>query len=345
MERIRKVLQFNYVWHIEQNENLVCKVKSTLLNQGGMEMKIRKLSCVLLVVTMFVFMTGQSFAYETMTQGYYKKELLIKKSSSFDSSYGTPATNAASDWTSELDEARTIKITTNADNIIESEFYGVSWRGLYSPSGHSGGSNNTATSFVISINSSAVGDASANVKRGVIAHEMGHALGLQHPSSTNVLMSPNRDEAKIYKPQSDDINGAKKQAGSISSKAINPTSFTEKGKLYFNFPFYQNEEELFMAADVIVSGEIIGESFEAINVCLDPSREKVLNYKVYELQVSNIEKGNLMVGESVFIKQEVDEDDYTNYAIGDVGTFTLLDFSSYGLHYSLVNPTQGYRSI
>lgn len=294
---------------------------------------------------MFAFVTVQSFAYETMTEGYYKKELLIKKSAYFDSSYSTPATDAASDWTSGLDKARTIKIATNADNTIESEAYGTSWRGLYSPFGHSGGSNNTATSFVISINSSAVGDASANVKRGVIAHEMGHALGLQHPSSTNVLMSPNRDEAKIYTPQSDDINGAKKQAESISDKAITPNFSTERGKSYFNFPFYQTKKELSIAADVIISGEIIGESFEAINVCLDPNHEKVLDYRVYEIQIFDIEKGNLMIGESIFIKQEIDEDDYTNYAIGDAGTFALLDFSSYGLYYSLVNPTQGYRSL
>jgi len=48
---------------------------------------------------------------------------------------------------------------------------------------------------------------STNERRGTAGHELGHAFGLAHPGSAQVLMNPYRDRSSVYTPQTDDING------------------------------------------------------------------------------------------------------------------------------------------
>ncbi len=132
---------------------------------------------------------------------------------------GYNLTAARADWTNNTDVAGWVTSTGTGRADFRFNAYGsLGWSGetdapaLTCP----GGGNHTAT-VQIRINRTYTDGWTANKRQGVMAHEIGHALGLHHentasPCSSVTLMNPydsqRYDTCSIYQTKTDDRNGA-----------------------------------------------------------------------------------------------------------------------------------------
>jgi predicted Zn-dependent protease len=69
-------------------------------------------------------------------------------------------------------------------------------------------SSGTYTKSDIDFNEHWMDSMTASQRQGVSAHEVGHALGLDHVTTTNQVMCTAQDGRAVNKPGTDDINGA-----------------------------------------------------------------------------------------------------------------------------------------
>lgn len=170
----------------------------------------------LIVFTLCMFLTfaaaQYAYAYELLG-GKHKTNNITYTTRDFNGTYekiGQQLGNAIADW-----NATSTKITFSAhlgsttirpQIVIKSDDYGKT--------GWSGRATNyrewvTTGDYVDSVvqgNLYYLNNYGASTVKGVWAHELGHALGLDHVSGDNKLMYDN-DGRTVYKPTSDEING------------------------------------------------------------------------------------------------------------------------------------------
>lgn len=163
----------------------------------------RMLSLSIITVVVLCLFSLNAFAYETMRAGYYKKNIDIDHLSYVPEEYMMITYNAMSSWNTSDNERRVIYAGTESNNKIKFvENSSEVNKGLYEGNN---GNLRPATSFTIKIDIADL-DYDPIQIRSTIAHEIGHAFGLDHTNNES-LMDPRRDRSKVYKPTADDFEG------------------------------------------------------------------------------------------------------------------------------------------
>lgn len=136
--------------------------------------------------------------------GYYRSIVNVNALILQSTKYTTPYRNSMSAWNGATTRIRrgNANASQNVIRAIDNNTY--SWYGLYTP--YDLKSNGRAGRFLIRINDDRI-PANNNFRQSVIVHEMGHALCLDHTTSSTSIMSYNRDRYTIIKPNADDVRG------------------------------------------------------------------------------------------------------------------------------------------
>ena len=130
------------------------------------------------------------------------------------SSYMNNATNAKVSWNTCGLINRAISITTSNNKMYQGYYY-EEWSGYYEPlisdTSYSQTRSYFTTKFKIRLNEKYMEGYNQTERQGVVAHELGHALGLEHndgspePSST-IMRTSATNFSSIYTPQTYDKN-------------------------------------------------------------------------------------------------------------------------------------------
>lgn len=145
-----------------------------------------------------------SNAFVHYGRGYYHSVVNVNAKILNNSKYITPYRNAMASWNSATSRIRWGNANASSNLIYVSGWANVNWFGEYKGFGSS--SNGRATRFTIKINDNNIpGD--NRFRQSVIAHEMGHALCLNHTTHHPSIMNSNRNRRMIITPFSDDIRG------------------------------------------------------------------------------------------------------------------------------------------
>jgi hypothetical protein len=164
----------------------------------------RVLILVAVALATFLLSTSSAAAYVLHPYGYQSQRIPIDRVTYVAYAYLSPAASAASSWTN---AGVGITITSPGTNRLRTGYYANEWYGhtamiLGGVPPHSG------TSFTIYINTRKCDSLSASGKQSVIAHELGHTIGLDEGNVSGSLMDQNRNRNTIYLPQPDDKRGA-----------------------------------------------------------------------------------------------------------------------------------------
>lgn len=176
-------------------------------------MKKLKLFSVLFLVSFLVFgMVTKTYAYKLLGGKHKSTTLYLKINSGFlnsDPEIGGALASARGDWNV---AGTPIRIWTTSSWDAQIKVNGA----YYGNTGWSGKCTNyrdwavggAIDSSVIDANYTYLKASHYNLtkNKGVFAHEIGHALGLDHVSGSNKLMYDN-DGRTVYKPTSDEVNG------------------------------------------------------------------------------------------------------------------------------------------
>ena len=110
---------------------------------------------------------------------------------------------------------RSISVSTSSNNKMYQNYYSTSWSGFYEQliydTSYSQTRSYFTTKFQIKLNEKYMEGYTSTQRQGVVAHELGHALGLEHndgnpePSST-LMRSGSANFSNIYTPQTYDKN-------------------------------------------------------------------------------------------------------------------------------------------
>ena len=158
---------------------------------------------IISTLMMIIVMTTYSFAYSTQKYGWKTIRIPIRTNAP---GYSVEISRAINEWNS-IHPSVQIYYDSKAPNVIYSGYYNNNWIGYYEYYT----SNGKLTRFNIYLNNNKLNGKSSKYKQGIVAHELGHALGLNDNSYKNTasLMSIYRDKNVIIKPTADDIKGVK----------------------------------------------------------------------------------------------------------------------------------------
>lgn len=164
----------------------------------------------------------------------------------------------------------------SSTNIVKVQSYDETWYGAYTPHG------NPFSYFKIRINTSTIEDKAtslglsasnkAKFYKSVMAHELGHALGLaDDPSTTEQsLMKHSRDRTTIVGPQSYDIAAVDSYYYSLSGQSTGSQYRNSQSNspivICTDYQWYNGIEELFESADLVVQGKAVQSKDVKLNV-------------------------------------------------------------------------------
>lgn len=176
------------------------------VNRVGRFVTRRRRVLVLVAVTLVAFLltTSSAAAYVLQPYGYQSQRIPIDRVTYVAYAYLTPAASAASSWTN---AGVGITVTSPGTNRLRTGYYANEWYG-HTIMTLGGLPPHAGTSFTIYINTRKCEALSAAGKQGVIAHELGHTIGLDEGNVPGSLMDQNRNRNTIYVPQPDDRQGA-----------------------------------------------------------------------------------------------------------------------------------------
>jgi predicted Zn-dependent protease len=173
---------------------------------------MRNILMVLLATIVTLGFANGSFAYELLGGKHKTTTLYLKTNSGFlnsDDEIGGALTWARGEWNA---AGTPIKIYTtsswDAQIKVNGDYYGnTGWSGRCTNYRDWAFAGNYSSS-VIDANYTYLKSSNYNStkNKGVFSHEIGHALGLDHETSTSVVMY-STDARTVYKPAADDIAG------------------------------------------------------------------------------------------------------------------------------------------
>lgn len=119
-----------------------------------------------------------------------------------------------------------------------------------------------------------------------------------------------------------------------------------------DYPYYPEVSDITKAADVIIVGKVLeAEDVQKLNINTDPQTQNSANpipYTISKIEVTNVIKGNVEVGDILEVKQLGDFEKTPEAFLAETdGYFSTEDFdllflaSFEGTPYSPLNPTQG----
>lgn len=175
--------------------------------EGEIIMKVLRLLLIVTVISIFsTLQISSAFAYVLMDSGWWGYDVYWSKDFYYYYSYHDNIIDAQNSWNNTPTKANIWYEAGTWCDISTQSLPNETWYGLY----HRGIGYYTVTLNDYTL-SRDFNDGTINfehAKQSTMAHEWGHALGLDDvPSGTTMLMGWARDRTRIYTPQQDDING------------------------------------------------------------------------------------------------------------------------------------------
>lgn len=281
------------------------------------------------------------------------------------SPYSNYFTNAMNSWNTAI-SAVNISTDTSSKNKVYVDSYADTWYGLHEPWTYN--SDQSFSHFLIKINQRTLNNDSTSSNRasyfqGTMAHELGHALGLNDNPQTNAtsLMKHGRDRITTTGPQTFDKDAVSNKLGLINLTASAPsfynmdlmpnTDYDDDGELVLkldaDYPEYENIESLYDKADLVVVCENATSRSTFLSVSSDDSE---IPYTISNLKIRDVLKGDNSL-DSIDVKQLGGTFGNVTYISDDVEQFEnnntyLLFLKTYDdAPSSLLNPIQGMYHI
>lgn len=175
-----------------------------------MKRKVKTISLMCLMLTIFFNATVYGWAY--YKKGHCSPQFSIKNRLEYYGRYDNAFSNAVSSWNNLRPQIK-IEVNSNSENYIKDSYYFDSSYGYYL--GTEFNSDGQATKFEIVLNNNLLKEDTSDLSdsnksrfyQSTIAHELGHALCLDHTTCGEYLMSTDRTRYKTYKPTTDEKNG------------------------------------------------------------------------------------------------------------------------------------------
>lgn len=146
------------------------------------------------------------FAYNLLGSQYRSSDIQFQYDS-IKSSYQTVATSALNSWENSTDNVTFFPYYGTLEGLILGSYDAgnVGWNGMcmttYGNDGYHLRSNIIGNEYYMD-------SMTSNERQGVYAHEIGHALGLDHVTNTSQVMCTWADGRQVYLPGNDDVAGA-----------------------------------------------------------------------------------------------------------------------------------------